>query len=99
MSDVRPGHKDFIDVQWWGSQGGLHGLVVEAKGIGPRGGGIHGQYSHAAPAHAVKLDEPLDEALKLQWLGLARKISTREDKRSAAAAAGSRGDFIRAIAP
>ncbi|MEC5128402.1 FAD-dependent oxidoreductase [Verrucomicrobiales bacterium BCK34] len=98
-SDVLPGHPDFVAVQWWGTQGGFHGLVAGSEEIDTRGEKIHGQYSEAAPAHEVKLSEKLAPALQARWLTLAEKAGASEEKLAAAEQAVTRGDFIRAIAP
>lgn len=91
VSDVPPGHPDFAAVQWWGSQGGLHGLESRPSN-GPRGANIQGQYYEAAPGHAVRLDEPLKGPIKDRWLELVKSwdvTATLSDSIS------TRGDLIR----
>ena len=67
VSDVLPGHPDFAAVQWWGSQGGLHGLAPMPEKPGQRGRKLHGQYCEANPGHAVELDVVLDEKTAGRW--------------------------------
>ena len=80
VSDVLPDSRDFAAVQWWGSLGGLHGLVPAFDPPQPRGKNIQGQYYEAAPGHAVELTEPLDPKLGQRWRELAGKfeITARE---------------------
>jgi len=74
LSDVLPGHPDFAAVQWWGLQGGLHGLHPMPAKPGQRGPQLHGQYYEANPGHTADLDLPLDPALAARWLALAEKL-------------------------
>ena len=90
VSDVPPHHKDFAAVQWWGSLGGLHG--IEQKTASPRGKNLHGQYYEAAPGHAVKLENPLDNEVKANWLKLAETVGLEVDE---LANSRTRGEFIR----
>jgi hypothetical protein len=87
VNDVPPDHVDFNAVQWWGMQGGLHGLHPTPAKPGPRGKNIIGQYYEAFPGHAVDLDTPLTPELRERWGKLvAQPIEN----------AHTRGDFIRA---
>ena len=88
VSDVLPEHPDFAAVQWWGTQGGLHGLEPMPARPGQRGPKIHGQYYQANPGHAAELDRPLDEATRARW----SQLFMLEDMASLA----TRGDWIRA---
>nr|WP_236649355.1 FAD-dependent oxidoreductase [Rhodopirellula sp. SM50] len=91
VSDVRPGHPDFIAVQWWGSLGGFHGIEPAPAKPGARGKHIVSQYFEAFPGHAARLDAPLDEELATRWNQLARRHGL-----SFPATSGTRGDWIRA---
>lgn len=94
-SDVLPGHPDFAAVQWWGLQGGLHGLAPRAADEkAKRGKNIGGQYSETYPHHTVELDRLLDAATTERWTALATKAGV-----PATMVAGSttRGDFIRRV--
>ncbi|OYW24245.1 MAG: xanthan lyase [Planctomycetales bacterium 12-60-4] len=88
VSDVLPQHHDFAAVQWWGTQGGLHGLEPMPAKPGKRGTKIHGQYYGATPDHAVQLDHPLDAATRGRW----NRVFAMEN----ADAFPTRGDWIRA---
>ncbi len=93
VSDVLPGHPDFLAVQWWGTAGGLHGLNPMPEKPGQRGENLHGQYFKANPGHASELDQPLDDTSRARWLALAEKLGIQHE---AFAATKTRGDFIRA---
>lgn len=90
VSDVPPGHSDFVAVQWWGGLGGLHAIEPAPAKPGARGKHIASQYFEAFPGHAANLDKPLDEELSKRWSDLAKKhnlsISTER---------ATRGDWIR----
>nr|MBI1229357.1 FAD-dependent oxidoreductase [Cytophagales bacterium] len=73
VSDVLPGDPDFLAVQWWGTQGGVHGLEPKPEGSA-RGKNIHGQYFEAAPGHALHPELPLSEALREKWVALANQL-------------------------
>lgn len=63
VTDVPPSSSDFAAVQWWGNQGGLHGLVELES---PRKAkNITGQYFDAFPDHAAELDKPLTRDFEL----------------------------------
>ncbi len=98
-SDVLPGHPDFKAVQWWGAQGAYHGLVAASEDIDTRGAKIIGQYSEAAPAHKVKLDEKLTAELKTRWIKLAKSSGVSEEKIPFALRSSTRGEFIRTVSP
>ncbi len=98
-SDVLPGHPDFKAVQWWGAQGAYHGLVAASKNIDTRGAKILGQYSEAAPAHEVKLEEKLTPELRNRWIELAQSSGVSEEKIVSAEKEPTRGGFIRAVSP
>ena len=93
VSDVLPGHADFVPVQWWGTAGGLHGLApTPAK---PRGKSIHGQYSEAAPSHTADLAQPLDAALAERWRRLAAGLGVRTGRLPVSDGKVTRGDWVR----
>lgn len=94
FSDLPLDSPDFARVQKWALTGAYHGVEAWPKTM--RGKKIHGQYNHAAPGHAAKLDEPLSPGLKKRWLGLAGKHRLPVEK---ANAANTRGEFIRALFP
>jgi hypothetical protein len=96
VSDVPPGHADFAAVQWWGMQGGLHGLAPKPEEPGQRGANIAGQYYQAFPNHEAALERPLDGALHEQWLSLAKKLKLPEERLPPADGKVTRGEWIRA---
>ncbi|MEX1040887.1 MAG: FAD-dependent oxidoreductase [Pirellulaceae bacterium] len=92
VSDIPADSPDFAAVQWWGQQGGLHGLTPAFSKPGQRGENILGQYFEAYPGHAVELDKPLDETTKKRWLELAKSRNLESNDLQNAK---TRGDFIR----
>jgi hypothetical protein len=64
VTDVPPTSPQFAAVQWWGTRGGLHGLVPSNQ---PKPKSLGGQYSAAFPGHSAELKEPLDEATYRRW--------------------------------
>ncbi len=97
MSDVLPGHPDFIAVQWWGTAGGFHGLAATPKGS-PRGKTITGQYSETYPHHEAELSKVLDAELATRWLTLAKQHRLPLEKLPKADGQITRGDWIRKAA-
>ena len=96
VSDVPPGNGDFSMVQWWGTAGGLHGLVPAPEVPGQRGKNILGQYYEAFPGHAAELDKPLDETVATRWLALAAKLPLDSTKLPKADGKLTRGAWLRA---
>ena len=96
ISDVLPESPDFAAVQWWGLQGGLHGLEPMPAKPGQRGKNLHGQYYEANPGHAVKLNEPLDAELAKRWRAIAANLGLPADELPPPSDDLTRGDFIRA---
>jgi hypothetical protein len=94
VSDVLPGHTDFAAVQWWGTAGGLHGLLPAPQG-GPRGKLIVGQYHESYPSHAAELGKVLDAALAERWGRLARELKLPAEKLPGADGTLTRGDWVR----
>jgi hypothetical protein len=92
VSDVAPNAPDFAAVQWWGTQGGLHGVAPALKKAGQRGKFIVGQYYEAFPGHAVEMEKELDPHLRQEWTAVAKSAGVSPEKLDAAA---TRGDFIR----
>lgn len=97
VSDVPPGHPDFVAVQWWASLGGLHGIEPSPTTPGARGARIISQYSQAYPGHAAKLDQPLDTDLTERWNDLARQLMLPEPELSTSDRTLTRGDWIRSL--
>jgi hypothetical protein len=95
VSDVLPGHPDFVAVQWWGTVGGLHGLAPTPEQPGQRGRNIIGQYYEAFPFHAAELDKPLDETLAARWQKLAVSLGLDTTKLPAATGKLTRGEWLR----
>lgn len=94
VSDVLPGDPDFAAVQWWGMRGGLHGLEPRPSGS-PRGKGITGQYFEAYLRHEAKLDNRLDNEVRVRWLAICREHGVPlPDLRSVK----TRRDFVRLVA-
>ncbi len=91
VSDVLPGDPDFLAVQWWGTQGGLHGLELKPES-GARGKNIHGQYFEAAPGHALNSEIELAPAIRERWISLANTLGIVE---VALENTQTRGEFIR----
>lgn len=77
VSDVGPEHGLFRAVQWWGLQGGLHGLEPAPEKPGQRGPNIEGQYFRAYPGHAVQLEKELDGETERRWRELARAVGVK----------------------
>jgi hypothetical protein len=96
VSDVLPGNADFAAVQWWGTQGGLHGLVPTPGKPGERGANIFGQYYEAFPGHEAELERPLEESVWKQWTALAKKLDIPGERLPPADAKVTRGEWIRA---
>ena len=84
VTDVPPSSPDFSAVQWWGNQGGLHGLVELDS---PRKAkNMTGQYFEAFPDHAAELDKPLTPELRTRWekllppgMRISADVNTRAD--------------------
>lgn len=76
ISDVPPTSPDFAAVQWFGTQGGLHGLAPPGQ---PKPEHIIGQYNEAFPGHAAELDKPLDDATALKWQTLTGVVWKKSD--------------------
>lgn len=95
ISDVPPDHPDFAAIQWWGTLGGLHGLAPKPAGrlIGKT---IEGQHSDAWLNHSAELSRPLDAALAVRWLELAKSAGAAGAKLPSADGRTTRGDWIRA---
>ena len=64
VSDVPPTSPDFEAVQWFGTQGGLHGLASADQ---PKPEKLGGQYNAAFPGHAMEPDKPLDGETIGRW--------------------------------
>ncbi len=94
-TDVPPGAPQFAAVQWWGTQGGLHGLAPMPAKPGQRGKNLHGQYYEANPGHEVGLAQVLDQPLLERWQKLAHAIGVRA-RLPEADGRTTRGDFIAA---
>ncbi len=92
VSDVPPGDADFAAVQWWGTQGGLHGLHPPGQKPGQRGPLITSQYYEAFPGHTVEVDRPLDDPTREHWMQLAESLGL---KQATLSNCRTRGEFIR----
>lgn len=97
VSDIPPGHADFAAVQWWGMNGGLHGLAPMPAKPGQRGKNLHGQYFEANPGHAAELTKPLDAALSERWRRLAAGLAVPLGQLPIADGKLTRGDWLRAV--
>jgi len=95
VSDVPPEHPDFKAVQWWGTQGGLHGLARELPGSGLLGKNLSGQYYQAFPGHGAELEMVLDPVLLERWRGLARELYGMAAGLPEAGTGLTRGEWIR----
>jgi hypothetical protein len=91
VSDIRPNDPDFEAVQWWGANGGLHGLFPMPEMPGMRGKNIQGQYFEAYPFHTAELDRALDGAIRDRWVALGAKLGV-----TAHTGARTRKEFLRA---
>jgi hypothetical protein len=96
VSDVPSGHPDFAAVQWWGTQGGLHGLAPAPAEPGQRGANITGQYFQAFPNHEAGLYRPLEESVCMKWMALAKKLLIPEEKLPPSEGKVTRGEWVRA---
>ena len=97
VSDVLPGHADYRAVQWWGLQGGLHGLNPMPEKPGQRGRNLHGQYYEAAPGHEAQLDAVLDDRTASRWRAIAISVGIPASSLPVASAKMTRGQFLRAL--
>ena len=95
ISDVLPGHADFVAVQWWGTNGGLHGLEPMPEKPGQRGRKIHGQYFEANPGHEADLNRQLDSSTAQRWRVLALLTGLDDSVLPTIDTTTTRGDFIR----
>jgi hypothetical protein len=95
VSDVALDSPDFQAVQWWGAQGGLHGLAPMPETPGQRGANLHGQYYEANPGHTVELDRPLDLATADRWRAIAVLAGLKLERLPKISNSTTRGDFIR----
>jgi len=94
VGDVLPGDPDFVAVQWWGAQGGLHQLNTTSK-PGQRGKNIVGQYYEVAPLHDVNLDKIMEPETKERWIAISRKIGIQDEDLNILQQMEKRGNFIR----
>lgn len=97
VSDVLPDHSEFAAVQWWGMQGGLHGLFPMPEKPGQRGRNIHGQYFEANPGHTADLDMAIDDKLMRRWKGIAILIGLDANQLDGIKSDATRGEFIRKV--
>jgi len=97
VSDVLPDHPEFAAVQWWGMQGGLHGLFQMPEKPGQRGRNIHGQYFEANPGHTADLDMAIDDKLMRRWKGIAILIGLDANQLDGIKSDATRGEFIRKV--
>ncbi len=95
VNDVPPGHPDFAAVQWWGTAGGLHGVVPRPDGSS-RGKTIVGQHSEGWLNHSADLDKILDPDLARRWLALATEMKLPVSSLPPANGQTTRGGWIRA---
>lgn len=95
LSDLLPGHPDFVAVQWWGTQGGLHGLVAKPDKPGQRGRNLHGQYFEANPGHAAQMEAVLDDKTASRWKAIAILAGLKVNNIPAVTDSTTRGEFVR----
>ncbi|MFO0249723.1 MAG: hypothetical protein ACK56X_10830 [Planctomyces sp.] len=94
VSDVTPNHPDFAAVQWWGLQGGFHGL--HRTPVPFQLPDMHSNQSVAdSPDHAARLDHTLSPALAKRWQTIAVIAGVPPQQLLATTPATTRGDFIR----
>jgi hypothetical protein len=96
VSDVPPGHPDFVAVQWIGTLGGWHGLAKPEDGVHPEWTTRFGQYCEPYPNHQADLESPLDEVLLTRWREILPEAK-RAVLKSAAATARTRGELLRTL--
>lgn len=97
VSDVLPEHADFPAVQWWASQGGLHGIYPMPEKPGQRGRNLHGQYFEANPGQTAELTVPLDAKLMQRWKALAILSGLESSRLDGLLKSATRGEFIRGV--
>lgn len=97
VSDVPPGHPDFAAVQWWGLQGGLHGLPMLPPPRESLGGNHSGQPLPGFPGHAAELQRMLDADLARRWHTLAVMAGLAPHEVPGHSEQITRGDFIREV--
>jgi hypothetical protein len=97
VSDIPPGHEDFVPVQWWGLQGGWHGLASGPDTPDRRGRLIHGQYYEAFPDHAAELGRLLDAAIAERWSAIAVRLGLDVEDDLSKVVQMTRGDYLRRL--
>lgn len=96
VSDVPPGHPDFVAVQWIGALGGWHGLVKPRDGVHPDWTTRFGQYCEPFPDHQADLESPINDALLARWREVLPEAK-RSLLESASATARTRGELLRVL--
>lgn len=94
VSDVVSGDPDFELVQWWGTCGGLHGLVTPTGTYGQRGQQLVGQYHEPFPDHAAALDQLVDASTQKRWTAVALSQGFEAEQIPAAAPQLTRRDWL-----
>lgn len=75
FSDVSPAHPLFAAVQYFGTRGFFHSLVDPAKvELSPQVLRFGLQYSYAFKHHEARLDTPLSDKTRQQWLSMAPEL-------------------------
>jgi len=97
VGDVAPDHADFAMVQWWGLQGGWHGLAPGPDTPHRRGRLIHGQYYEAFPDHAADLGQPLDAATAERWSAIGSRLGLAGKNDGPATQPPTRGGYLRQL--
>jgi len=95
VSDVPANHPDFAAVQWWGLQGGFHGL--HRTPVPLQLSDMQGNQQSVAdsPDHAAQLDHTLSPALAKRWKTIAVIAGVPPQQLLATTPATTRGKFIR----
>lgn len=97
VSDVRPEHPDFAAVQWWGLQGGLHGLYKTPVPFRIPDTPPHEQSTEDRPDHAAQLAQPLSPTLAKRWQTIALIAGVTPQELPAITPDTTRGEFIRHV--
>lgn len=97
VADVPPQHPDFAAVQWWGLQGGLHGLAKADPAARPRGPSLLQPTADTVPGHAADLLLPLTPQLAKRWQAIARIAGIASQDLPPVTSSIKRGDFVRHV--
>lgn len=97
VSDVPAQSPDFAAVQWWGLQGGLHGLAKADPNARPRSPGLLQLTAGTVPGHAADLQETLSPELAKRWQVIALIAGIPLQDQPPVTSSMTRADFVRHV--